>query len=288
MTAADLLQGKLYAALHCIYLENGDDVILSLGAYRLHPGPFTLLDRTGVFVRGHNAQGCAEDWPVRQPAWTDAQFVELEHEAAFVRLSWILSHLIMQDGQFHEAVKLVLRASETMGRVALIIREAALGLLAEVPEMPVKQQKDKPQAPLAMEEARIRFSCTEEMSPTAPLLPHQFVTYMRTKAAAPKSEERKAFEAEVLEVFSFGVCPATRIWDLKNELSLSFTCKRMFYDEMAHEERAASGSVELRRIVADLVDGRTEDAARASLVAACALDELARRLRAACAGVEGV
>ena len=121
---------------------------------------------------------------------------------------------------------------------------------------------------------------------TAPRLPFDFCQFDKTVVvdSADKDAKRLAFESEVLDVFSFGVCIAYyKRWEHLGDVMLSNTTHlRKSYDEMTDDERISTGSVVLKSIVDDLENERNEKAIAASLVGVRALNRMAKRLEAAC------
>ena len=235
----------LHVALNCIYLQDGDDIVLSLGQpalrYDGYESVLTDEDVYGQVVRGYRA----EPKPLT---------LKGDHRAACVHTNWI--YMFLCHGKAQEAAKLVDRAAETMCRISCKIGQAALDLATQLED----------DIPLVAE---------HPLQPFVPRLPYHIGRQMVAR-------DLTAFDTAVMEVFSFHVCTARDRWLDINEVQLSCTGMRKRYEDMTREERAASGTVELRQIIANLADPATvHEAVAQSLVAARALEMAARRLVAA-------
>ena len=305
------LRALLHLALNCIYLQSSDDVQITLGrekdiAYDLYDEVISDEDAVNVFVSGYNAQGYAKAIPNQIHYKDMEEYMRADAEASFVKVSWIISHLVLApDGpgrsspDFKKGVALVKRAAETMILVSNKIYNAAqnlasgLGIKAKVLKISAAVAIDYPTesiSPLLMENAW-RCNRLKDSRPfNAPRLADDFVQLIQEKTytvdPSTKDAKRLAFESEVLDVFSFGVCIAYNHWKNLGDIMLSnSTHLRKCYDEMTQEERTATGSVVLQTIMDELKAGRNEEAIIASLAAASALDRNARRLEVACAAV---
>ena len=115
----------LYAALNCIYLQDGDDIHISLGQpyldYKEYSDVLSKDEMRGVIVCGYMAQGHVKKHG-------DAVV------SACVHTNWIFAHMLLAptsdtySSDFGEAIKLAERASETLCLVSIRIGQAALDL----------------------------------------------------------------------------------------------------------------------------------------------------------------
>ena len=274
---SDLLRDKglLHVALSCVYLHSNDHVVLSLGQphvdYKHYRAVLSKQDVYGRAVLGYMTQGRVLDPPVLEMCETEERYRSLDHDAACVHTEWLFAHMLLlpeeeHPADFQEAVRLAERASDTMLRISLQIREAALAVAERLGIEVTDGAPLVPEHPLHV---------------AIPRLPYNFKQLMgRMVDRQHKSEARIAFETEIMDVFSFGIRVAER-WSGK--VMLCTTGLRKRYNQMTAEERASSGSVVLGHIMSDLLDDElVESAVRDSLVAARALEHLGLRVHKAC------
>ena len=309
------MEAHLHLALASIYMQSSDDIHITLGkdlaceycdCYENVLDP--KKDICDVYVRGYNSQGRVRPVPDLKKHYKSPQdFKILDAEAHFIKSTWIYSHFIlapcldMYSPDFNKGVALVKRAAETMVRVSGRIYQTAIDLAEGMLIKDKVLAADKaaqdalvfPSAPLpalVVEDAVILTHEQKVRPPTAPRLPYDFVQYLKANKyvvdPTTKDAKRLAFESEVLDVFSFGVCIAYEDWHKLGDIMLTSTTHlRKCYDEMTPEEHKLTGSVVLQTIMDDLKDGRAEEAIIASLAAARSLTTMAARLEAACAAL---
>jgi hypothetical protein len=283
------LRGLLYVALNCLYLQSNDNLVMSLGQYRLVYADFKAVlspkDVYGCWVRGYMAQGQAQEPPCPEDGLSPEASLEQEHCAALVQTDWVFAHMFLRpsiggwnhgEPNFEEAVKLVWRATETLCQISFKISQAALALAALL-----GIEERVLEADLAAE-ARLE---PPDSRPFAPRLPSDFARWLDpsmswlTVPPMEKSPARLAWEAQVLEVFSFYVCRADDRWDHTADIMLCATGLRKRYSEMTPQERISSGCIHLRHTMAALKQKHTlEEAIMGSLMGARALERAARKL----------
>ena len=221
------LKGKLFLALQCIFLQDDDDIWITLGRKFASVDCFkdvlSAEDRYGVVVGGHMTQGRALPTP-EKGTMSAEDFRTDDHTAACVQTNWIYAHMFMMpyhgyfSADFKEAVRLVRRASETMCRVSYMISQAAHALAEKLDC--ASQALD---ADLAAEAALVP---EHALQVSFPRLPHVVTQWFRFRydivavARKDKDEARIAFEETVADVFSFGVCIA------RESLSVGIFCHR--------------------------------------------------------------
>ena len=277
------LKGLLYAALKCIYIQSGNNLILSIGGpcdYEAYTDVLSQDEMHHECGNGFLADSRVKNKPMHGKSHASV-FMERDHISACVHANWILAHLFVVRGKFTEAVNLAERASETMLRVSSKIKDAALALAEKLGVSGVLEADSAAEKALVLE---------HEMKVTIPRLPWD-IKCVSAKHIVPreaKDEARIVFEEAVTDVFSNGVCIANEEWDDIDEVMLCATGLSKRYDEMTDEERVSSGSVVLRNIIRDLQkdDDGLASAIAASLVAARALAWNARRLEEACKKVQ--
>lgn len=277
-TETQVQEAKLFVALGCVYLQDNDNIILSLGRSDMSLGDYkdflTPDDTFGVYVRGYLTQGTAK--PLPDPA--HANFRTLDHNAAFVAVNWITAHMFLGRGDYGEAVRLTERAASTIQRVGKRIFEAAMELAQVLGIEETALQADRAAEAALVEEHPLKV--------LIPRLPYDiefgwFHPRNKVQTVQDKDERRVAFEAAVLEVFSSRICIANEDWAAVDEIRLSATGLRKPFEDMTDDERRTSGTVMLKDIVEDLQAGECEAAVLKSLMGARALDRAAAELRQA-------
>ena len=280
------VKGLLYVSLNCVYLQSADNIVISLGQpYLDYESQYTSVlsesDVYGKVVKGYMAQGRVR--PAPSPGVVS--FRELDHEAACVHTDWIYAHMLLRPNQssgypakFSEAVGLAERASVTLRRVSAMIHSAALDVAERLDIKARVVESDRAAEAMLVQEHPLQAS--------VPRLPFDFTRRVRDVDTlfvgyAEKNEARVAFEAEIMDIFGFGICIAEDEWHRTDEVMLCTTGMRKRYSSMTKEERISSGSVVLGCILRDLAEGRVESAVAASLVAARALERMAQRLHKA-------
>ena len=278
----------LYKALSCIYLQDNDDLHITLGRETtMMPDKYrnvlTEAERFGVFVTGYMTQGLARKPPtiVDRQKLSEAQYRTKEHIAAHVHGNWLLSHLLINpkgtQARLKHAVALTRRSADTLCEVSLMIGQAALDLAAKL--------KITDQVLRADEKAEMAIVPEHPMQASIPRVPWPMSQWLRTDGIDAKEmdEAHTQFQKEVLDVFSFHLCISENNWIRGDEVMISTTGLRKRYSEMTPKERKTSGSVVLRNIMRDLCTRkRVVRAIQASLVASRALERIARKLLKAC------
>ena len=193
----------LYAALNCIYLQDGDDIHISLGQpyldYKEYSDVLSKDEMRGVIVCGYMAQGHVKKHG-------DAVV------SACVHTNWIFAHMLLAptsdtySSDFGEAIKLAERASETLCLVSIRIGQAALDLAEK---LGIKEHVVQ-----ASEQQR-KQSCLTRSIPCSfrpPVCPPNSFIRRAGESNTPwnHTETRVAFELEIMDIVSFFLCIAER------------------------------------------------------------------------------
>jgi hypothetical protein len=264
-------EALLYVKLNCIYVNFNENLVLTLGQSGLELGRYASVlspDETfGVYVNSYLAH--SRLLPRPDPSADDHRW--LNHRASYVEHHWIVAHMFLRSGNILTAAGLARRASETMQAVGAEMREMALGLAEQLGVRSAVESADN--------EAAIRLVQPHPLHVFIPRVPYDAeFRWFHPRSRAPtvplaeKSEERVAFESEVLEAFSACV---------RDGVQLSATGTRMCFEDMSEEERAATGTVLIKDILQDLEDEQLERAALKSLMAGRALMWTAAKLQRA-------
>ena len=270
------LKGLLHVALHCLHLDDTDDIVITLGSamlnYKKYMKVLSPEDVYGKWVYAWMTQARVEVMPEDRGM---KHFLEHEHSAAFVRVNWLYAHMLLKsDGDFDEAVKFAERAAETLCRVSFKIGDAALTLA---------QALGIQEHILEVDEAALKAIVPEHpLHVSVPRLPYDFFRWMGDPTTVvpleAKSEARVTFETEIMEVFSYWLCIGDPDYVKGHEVQISSTGLRKYYTQMTSEERYTSGTVMLGHLIQHLEEDNIEQAILGSLVAARALEGIARKL----------
>ena len=283
-------RGLLYVACNWIYLQSDDNIIISIGRpflnFRGYYGVLLPTEVRGEVVLGYMSQGYVRERPDGNGPRGD-RFIRAEMEAACVHMNWVYAHMLLRPNpginhvDFKEAVGLTRRAADTLCEVSFAIGKNALELA----------EKLRMAGSIAAADASAKAALVEENPLQVSVLwvPRDFHNIKNLLPQEEKNEARYAFEATVMEVFSFHLCIGSERWYSVNDITINTTGMRKRFADMTPEERVASGAVKLEHIIRNLkLKPKFRQAILDALTASRALARIAWKLKVACDKVEAV
>ena len=287
---AEKERARLFMALCSVYGQASDDSVVALAGPK-HDMPMIwkkLLDRKELeyeSVHAYMVQGTVEEWPeasLKEELGAE-EFRKLEMIAAYVRVSWILAHMLCPPtgspdyrAKFEEAVELSRRMAKTL-------RLVAEGIAARAWEL-AEALRLTEQVKALDEEAQAKFTMDTpiELQVFEPKLPYEFNSLLSEKKEALLSsdeERHHAFFWTVSHVFSYQLTQSSRHVLRPSEVAIIPNGTRQPYWSMSAEEKERSGSISLKEIMdALLVDGKEEAAILGALKASRGFAQIAQTL----------